>query len=111
MRPPISSRTDTLFPIATRCRSLQVPVAEHRRRGTDHLRIDQRYARPAADRVDPFETLMRPVVGNGDDDRFLFVGQARQQLGRRSRSEEQTSELQSLMRISYAVFGLTKKKP
>src|SRR3546814_6089692 len=37
-----------------------------------------------------------------------FVGQ-NQIMGRRSRSEEHTSELQSLMRISYAVFCLKKK--
>src|SRR3546814_5066011 len=38
------------------------------------------------------------------------VGGSTRSLGRRARSEEHTSELQSLMRISYAVFCLKKKK-
>src|SRR3546814_5785409 len=53
-------------------------------------------------------TLGRP--GWQDDTPKMMVGVAQRQLhGRWDRSEEHTSELQSLMRISYAVFCLTKK--
>src|SRR3546814_7634174 len=41
--------------------------------------------------------------------RDLFAGQSRGEVDRRPRSEEHTSELQSLMRISYAVFCLKNK--
>src|SRR3546814_8580724 len=49
---------------------------------------------------------------DGADDRARYaVGDGRRRAGRdRARSEEHTSELQSLMRISYAVFCLTTKK-
>src|SRR3546814_8610875 len=79
-RPPRSTRTDTLFPYTTLFRS------ERRR-----LRPpDGRQARPAGTRP--------PRHGRPP---------GRQRL---HRSEEHTSELQSLMRISYAVFCLKKKK-
>src|SRR3546814_1803877 len=45
------------------------------------------------------------------DDHELVAGIAQPQQRRDHRSEEHTSELQSLMRISYAVFCLKKKKP
>src|SRR3546814_19739199 len=76
-RPRRSTRTDTLFPYTTLCRS------EYER--DDLLRV--RNPGPRQDRA----------------------GQARQR-GDDDRSEEHTSELQSLMRISYAVFCLKKKK-
>src|SRR3546814_2012117 len=41
---------------------------------------------------------------------LLLVGRTLEHLGDAARSEEHTSELQSLMRISYAVFCLKKKK-
>src|SRR3546814_8719590 len=58
---------------------------------------------------------------DGDDDRFCswynveaqypkFLARAEQLCDEEQRSEEHTSELQSLMRISYAVFCLKKKK-
>src|SRR3546814_2309759 len=49
--------------------------------------------------------LMRPLIGGYVDRHRLFLGRLD-----RGRSEEHTSELQSLMRISYAVFCLKKKK-
>src|SRR3546814_3826264 len=53
----------------------------------------------------------RPIIrGRAGRFRRLAWGHQRQ-FGSRIRSEEHTSELQSLMRISYAVFCLTKKKP
>src|SRR3546814_3351943 len=95
-RPPRSTRTDTLFPYTTLFRSDR-PQPRNARRA----RFDQR-PRPADD-------------GGGDDAR---PGGLAQQAGRGAvapetvgtRSEEHTSELQSLMRISYAVFCLKKKK-
>src|SRR3546814_1299783 len=97
-RPPRSTRTDTLFPYTTLFRSParrglagapQPPHANHR----NH---------PVLSTVMQ-ETTIWIIVG--------LIGQAlfsaRFLL---QRSEEHTSELQSLMRISYAVFCLKKKK-
>src|SRR3546814_10025772 len=81
-RPPRSTRTDTLFPYTTLFRS---PDAA-RRHGSGPYRS-------APDAVTPGR-------------RVHF----RQSRPRRWRSEEHTSELQSLMRNSYAVFCLKKKK-
>src|SRR3546814_3409600 len=86
-RPPRSTRTYTLFPYTTLFRS---PLrTSHRRRGTPATARRPRHAPP------------RP---------WPHRGNSRSVLRRcRSRSEEHTSELQSLMRISYAVFCLKKK--
>src|SRR3546814_15280117 len=85
-RPPRSTRTDTLFPYTTLFRSARhrqpVHAAGRRRPG----------GAPAAD------------VG-----RAAGAVRHRQAERRALRSEEHTSELQSLMRISYAVFCLKKK--
>src|SRR3546814_6398518 len=87
-RPPRSTRTDTLFPYTTLFRS---------------ARDDGRTAGRGA------------VQGGGrhsqDDPARCGEGQDRPGCGRcaHGRSEEHTSELQSLMRISYAVFCLKKK--
>src|SRR3546814_2318537 len=89
-RPPRSTRTDTLFPYTTLFRSLQsrLEPRAHRKRGAEFgLRFGKAIA--AAE-------IIERLFG-GDDP----VG---------GRSEEHTSELQSLMRISYAVFCLKKKK-
>src|SRR3546814_11408526 len=76
LRPPRSTRTDTLFPYTTLFRSL----APGFRRGARSRRRHR-----VAARLGP-------------------------RLRAHGRSEEHTSELQSLMRISYAVFCLKKKK-
>src|SRR3546814_4914346 len=63
--------------------------------------------RPAESAADPIRHLRRDLIGRlieRDADR---IGVDRRH---RHRSEEHTSELQSLMRISYAVFCLKKKK-
>src|SRR3546814_10376959 len=78
-RPPRSTRTDTLFPYTTLFRSPQPRSVEKSGPG-----IHQE-----------FLTRFQRVAGSG------------YKHGRRS--EEHTSELQSLMRISYAVFCLKKK--
>src|SRR3546814_7243597 len=106
-RPPRSTRTDTLFPYTTRFRS----VADA---GVDYIHTTEFEAgRPAFDDAGPsLAALARrhggvSVIANGsldDPDRAAAL------LAKGDRSEEHTSELQSLMRISYAVFCLKKKK-
>src|SRR3546814_5317494 len=98
-RPPRSTRTDTLFPYTTLFRS-HPRVRHHRplsgrlRRGV--LRQAAR-ARRHADEED--------LAG-----RLPHLRRLLRAPGLEGRSEEHTSELQSLMRISYAVFCLKKKK-
>src|SRR3546814_6005455 len=93
-RPPRSTRTDTLFPYTTLFRS----YVRHRLRRRRVPRISQR------DRVEHRLQVEQSGV----------LGQRRRKDPRAARklarSEEHTSELQSLMRISYAVFCLKKKK-
>src|SRR3546814_5213699 len=85
-RPPRSTRTDTLFPYTTLFRSVLRRAHHHRHAdGDDLLRF-------------PLALPRRRGLRGG------------QPPGRHHRSEEHTSELQSLMRISYAVFCLKKKK-
>src|SRR3546814_8506427 len=108
-RPPSSTRTDTLFPYTTLCRStapgkirdvqalggtcdlvddpaqVHTRAAEHAARGACHL--------------DQFGLAERATDWRGNNN-----------IAESIRSEEHTSELQSLMRISYAVFCLKKKK-
>src|SRR3546814_5563923 len=99
-RPPRSTRTDTLFPYTTLFRSSVEGVAH------PVLVFDQRDAAVAV------AVHAREVIAGGVDLRVRGERQERRQdKGRQeSRSEEHTSELQSLMRISYAVFCLKKKK-
>src|SRR3546814_2028897 len=94
-RPPRSTRTDTLFPYTTLFRSLRRAGAVQVD-GLGDLRLERPVARPGPGGV----WGGRRGVGEIDmDDR-----------GAGGRSEEHTSELPSLMRISYAVFCLKKKK-
>src|SRR3546814_8917232 len=83
-RPPRATRTDTLFPYTTLFRSPATVTSGRRKHGI---------ARDAAGRG-----LAHRPGPEGGQPRLL-----------RPRSEEHTSELQSLMRISYAVFCLKKK--
>src|SRR3546814_2284064 len=104
-RPPRSNRTDTLFPDPTLFRS--VPDATHNcwawRIGDDYRSNDD---------GEPAGTAGRPILaaidGQGMDRVVVVV--TRWFGGIKLRSEEHTSELQSLMRNSYAVFCLKKKK-
>src|SRR3546814_17565171 len=103
-RPPRSTRTDTLFPYTTLFRSGhgQDPDA-----GLDERRVAAQEPRDRPHLV--LEPVPPGVLVQGGDLRRPPVhppGQLRLR-----RSEEHTSELQSLMRISYAVFCLKKKKP
>src|SRR3546814_1347853 len=91
-RPPRSTRTDTLFPYTTLFRSLRDEVVD--------------------EAVDPLLEFRFLLGRQRHEPCGLFGGEGVQRLGRgqlQLRSEEHTSELQSLMRISYAVFCLKKK--
>src|SRR3546814_10519029 len=114
--PPRSTRTDTLFPYTTLFRSgahhqspglrrlparteLRSPGVQgrlRRQRAAGHCSIQEGRLRRSRLRVGVGEVVERAS-------RCAL-------LGRGPRSEEHTSELQSLMRISYAVFCLKKKK-
>src|SRR3546814_8946218 len=90
-RPPRSTRTDTLFPYTTLFRS------------DDHHIGPSGVEIVAAPRLDG--GILRGPEGIGIAEIAILAKQVRD-----DRSEEHTSELQSLMRISYAVFCLKKKK-
>src|SRR3546814_5168033 len=106
-RPPRSTRTDTLFPYTTLFRSVDVEFQREIRlilqasaalvgdvRGKPKCRID----------------ILRQRAGEADGGQPVVVFVVVVDPGRQARSEEHTSELQSLMRISYAVICLKKKK-
>src|SRR3546814_10037707 len=95
-RPPRSTRTDTLFPYTTLFRSWSA-VGSGRNDGC--LRGSEVVIEVIAEPVELPDYLCRDVR--------LGIGPKREDW---PRSEEHTSELQSLMRISYAVFCLKKKK-
>src|SRR3546814_4187115 len=96
-RPPRSTRTDTLFPYTTLFRSGQ-PLAIAAADVGPHVESMQMAVRLAKAGIPtPLVLAGRPI-----EHRCIGLGMAR--------SEEHTSELQSLMRISYAVFCLKKKK-
>src|SRR3546814_3613889 len=97
-RPPRSTRTDTLFPYTTLFRS-SAPQLQPARHLAQPAALDLPAVRPLGageliDRHHPDRRLERRQAGPAMRDH---------------RSEEHTSELQSLMRISYAVFCLKKK--
>src|SRR3546814_5820749 len=94
-RPPRSTRTDTLFPYTTLFRSTPSEIRDAE--GAAALRVGGGAV--------TFET----VAFGYDADRTILNGVSFA-VGAGERSEEHTSELQSLMRISYAVFCLKKKK-
>src|SRR3546814_9793070 len=106
-RPPRSTRTDTLFPYTTLFRSARnrpdgCPVAAPRQAvGTRHTRVLATAMPGCAEH--PPGTGLRATI------RPRPARQPGWHAGRLGRSEEHTSELQSLMRISYAVFCLKKK--
>src|SRR3546814_3484123 len=111
-RPPRSTRTDTLFPYTTLFRSHR--MTKSGRKQPDRFRKTMSKSRRS--RTQPAYrlyhlTIPEPVLGQiaRHADCLLFTGRRPVDL-RRRRSEEHTSELQSLMRISYAVFCLKQKK-
>src|SRR3546814_9578895 len=94
-RPPRSTRTDTLFPYTMLFRSFHVIIEkQHRlvlRHGREGIADGASPVVTGIDHLEIYQPLQPAPVAH-------------------SRSEEHTSELQSLMRISYAVFCLKKKK-
>src|SRR3546814_3139058 len=93
-RPPRSTRTDTLFPYPTLFRSprysfVPVDAAASRKLTNERGDTEVLMSRPRPNQLIPVKS--KSAFGS-------------------ARSEEHTSELQSLMRISYAVFCLKKKK-
>src|SRR3546814_8844998 len=120
-RPPRATRTDTLFPDTTLFRSHRdrpAPArdaARRRRRAALGRRRDCPPGEVRSHRRAAGQTSGAPATGTGG----LPVATGRSRAACRrlrrparipDRSEEHTSELQSLMRISYAVFCLKKKK-
>src|SRR3546814_5712178 len=123
-RPPRSTRTDTLFPYTTLFRSAEAAVrARVAAKTTASAAIAERHGGIAV-AVDLAAIILRAlrlvgqqVIGLGDVGEFLrrlgivLVLVGVQFLGELAiRSEEHTSELQSLMRNSYAVFCLKQKR-
>src|SRR3546814_2448881 len=111
-RPPRSTRTDTLFPYTTLFRSAHdldaLALADGE--GVDVALGIERQAVGLADLAHP-RGQRAAVLGLVQPERHVL--QNRHRLEEREmleRSEEHTSELQSLMRISYAVFCLKKKQ-
>src|SRR3546814_1025352 len=101
LRPPRSTLTDTLFPYTTRFRSLPAFLASHQT-GVRGITMS---SHPDASKQANEEAGKRALSCNSPDKRCLCADQCRRP---ESRSEEHTSELQSLMRRSYAVFCLKK---
>src|SRR3546814_3098406 len=110
-RPPRSTRTDTIFPYTTLFRSLEAMIPDryygHRQGTTDSevlfyllfgngLEDD-----PVAALSATLAEVQAAMAEEGVEEPLRFTAALR--------SEEHTSELQSLMRISYAVFCLKKK--
>src|SRR3546814_5412028 len=108
-RPPRSTRTDTLVPYTTLFRSHSIDfldrvVDPEQRRDLDDAADRDGDQRKEAEQADiAFELLVTeaPFGRWGSHLRWLLI---------RRRSEEHTSELPSLMRISYAVFCLKQQK-
>src|SRR3546814_3621438 len=110
-QPPISTLTDTLFPYSTLFLSLgggflsnftdsKVPSVQNLMSGmgVNDLTTQLTSLTPSTDEI---QTITREVEQKFSDISDVISSK---------RSEEHTSELQSLMRISYAVFCLKKKK-
>src|SRR3546814_8788742 len=114
-RPPRSTRTDTLFPYTTLFRSLALPA--HAAPGARHRGHRRDIGRLSCNgdmelKFDSWDDVVAFACALPDVEMLSFYGTPCPKLngkalaspGREPRSEEHTSELQSLMRISYAVF-------
>src|SRR3546814_1699820 len=102
-RPPRSTRTDTLFPCTTLFRSTQL---QDRANGHEGRWVDG--ANPAYAPARPGPCRSRLALRKSAA--VIALPPSRCRVRMRSRSEEHTSELQSLMRTSYADFCLKKKQ-
>src|SRR3546814_5105811 len=96
-RPPRSTRTDTLFPYTTLFRSPLLPLTQ-----TLLLRIFPKEMHPKAMALWAMTVVTAPIAGP------ILGGWISDNWSWERRSEEHTSELQSLMRSSSAVFCLKK---
>src|SRR3546814_3354907 len=111
-RPPRSTRTDTLFPYTTLFRSAEFLAALRDDLNTP-LAIKRLHDMPAENLKASLALL--GFAGKQADEALsptlqALLDERAQARANKDRSEEHTSELQSLMRISYAVFCLKKKK-
>src|SRR3546814_7012408 len=114
-RPPRSTRTDQLFPDTTLFRSanlLKTLLERNVEWAAERVAQDPGYFKRLADIQRPYyfwigcsDSRVPANVISGLEPGEVFVHR-----NVANRSEEHTSELQSLMRISYAVFCLKKKK-
>src|SRR3546814_1353630 len=102
-RPPRSTRTDTLFPYTTLFRSKKRPRFSSEMH--DHLYQISDYRKYTTKPENAAELAVKMGYLPERNSFQLLVGRLDEKL----RSEEHTSELQSLMRISYAVFCLKNK--
>src|SRR3546814_14889799 len=107
-RPPRSTRTDTLFPYTTLFRSAQVPPREPE--GLAEADPHPLGDGPGCGEVGARQPEHELVATDPGDDVVAAELPLQRPSDVAQRSEEHTSELQSLMRISYAVFCLQKKK-
>src|SRR3546814_8076410 len=110
--PPRSTRTDTLFPYTPLFRSLALHA--DKTQCIESSQVEQRHPLVVAVLLawilavtNEHDPLLHIDVAPADTADLLLAHRAGE---REARSEEHTSELQSLMRISYAVFCLKKKK-
>src|SRR3546814_8785810 len=119
-RPPRSTRTDTLFPYTTLFRSSHAEgnpaaqeVPDRDRPQAGFTRGVSRALFPGWRPADDEAARLAPVAAalrDGSRERRLRFDARRPDQWHATRSEEHTSELQSLMRITYALFCLKKKK-
>src|SRR3546814_9152939 len=106
-RPPRSTRTYTLFPYTTLFRSEGLSILKSVANLKDEDRSDE-------EKECDCEIISSSAIVIGISVAFMILGSLIARVGKQivqsfGRSEEHTSELQSLMRISYAVFCLKKK--
>src|SRR3546814_6905177 len=112
-RPPRSTRTDTLFPYTTLFRSRLLDRKARIVQIKPHSLV-RRYPTRGIEIItgnrprDPCSSVWKCALCRRRDQHTIPRGICLRRC--RFRSEEHTSELQSLMRISYAVFCLKKKK-
>src|SRR3546814_5273655 len=102
-RPPGSTLTDTLFPYPPLFRSVLAQLARGQQAVGERTEANGDVGLPRGDVDQP--------VGQADVDQDMGIEPCEFAELRHDRSEEHTSELQSLMRISYAVFCLKTTKP
>src|SRR3546814_4047357 len=116
-RPPTSTRTDTLVPYTTLFRSSRIVPARQRidmtrdevwqHRQFRKFRFLHTELRPGDSAGYILPDIAQHTLEKSEGFLLIFIDRRLLRIGR---SEEHTSELQSLMRISYAVFCLKKKK-